>query len=80
MSAPVVSATSLARSITRCVSVTWLSTMGRSPASGGLEMAISMHRTVSLMWMNARVCPPVPCTVSGWPIAACIRNRLSTVP
>ena len=39
-----------------------------------------MQRTVSRMWMNARVCPPVPCTVSGWPMAACMMKRLSTVP
>ena len=29
-----------------------------------------MQRQVSWMWMKARVCPPVPCTVRGirWPL------------
>ena len=39
-----------------------------------------MQRTVSWMLMKARVWPPVPCTVSGWPSAACMRKRFSTVP
>ena len=58
----------------------WLSTADPVTGCGGLVIAISMHRTVSRMWMNARVWPPVPCTVSGCPIAACMRNRFSTVP
>ena len=51
-----------------------------APASGGLFTASSMHLHVSEIWMNARVWPPVPYTVSGIPHAACIRKRLSTVP
>jgi len=47
------------------VSVTWLKTLTWSPRVGGFSKAIWMHRTVSRIWIKARVCPPVPCTVNG---------------
>ncbi len=47
---------------------------------GASPSASSMQRTLSWIWMKARVCPPVPCTVSGYPMAAWIRKRFSTVP
>ena len=53
-------ATCLARSMSVCVSVAWLKISTRSPRAGGFSIAICMQRTVSVIWMNARVCPPVP--------------------
>mmetsp|Transcript_1555 Transcript_1555/g.5998 ORF Transcript_1555/g.5998 Transcript_1555/m.5998 type:complete len:201 (-) Transcript_1555:868-1470(-) len=70
----------LAMSRTRRVSATWLKISTGAPTAGGLAMASSTHLHVSAMWMKARVWPPVPYTVSGTPRAACMRNRLSTVP
>ena len=51
---------SAARSFTLWTSVVWLNTDTRSPCAGGLLIAISIQRTVSRMWMNALVWPPVP--------------------
>lgn len=79
-SAPICSPTRLATSRTRAVCAIWLRISTLAPASGGLFTASSMHLHVSEIWMNARVWPPVPYTVSGIPHAACIRKRLSTVP
>ena len=32
------------------------------------------------MFRKPRVWPPLPYTVSGWPIMACTQKRLSAVP
>jgi len=52
----------------------------RSPRSGGLAMVSSTHRTVSRMWMNARVWPPVPWTGQRVADRGLHEERLSTVP
>ena len=64
-STPVRSEIIAASSRTRWVSVIWLKIATRSPLAGAFSSASWMHLTVSWMWMNARVWPPVPWTVSG---------------
>ena len=57
----------------------WLNTR-ISPACAGFATASSTHCSVSTMLRYPRVWPPLPYTVSGWPITACRQNRLSAVP